>query len=101
MVEKGGSEDSAVKIESSRMVVIGNSTLLDPIPTRLNVELVMNSINWTLDRGERLGITPTNVISFRVDMSPEKYKTLFYLIVCIFPSIVFCFGIAMWSARRS
>ena len=101
MVEKGGSEDSAVKIESSRMVVIGNSTLLDPIPTRLNVELVMNAINWTLDREERLGINPTNVISFRVDMSPEKYKTLFYLIVCIFPAIAFCFGIVIWSARRS
>ena len=101
MVEKGGSEDSAVKIESSRMVVIGNSTLLDPIPTRLNVELVMNAINWTLDREERLGINPTNVISFRIDMSPEKYKTLFYLIVCIFPAIAFCFGIAVWSARRN
>jgi|TARA_B100001250_G_scaffold384363_2_gene379133 hypothetical protein len=101
MVEKGGSEDSAIKIESSRMVVIGNSTLLDPIPTRLNVELVMNSINWTLDREERLGINPTNVISFRIDMSPEKYKTLFYLIVCIFPAIAFCFGIAVWSARRN
>jgi len=83
------------------MVVVGNSTLLDPIPTRLNVELVMNAINWTLDREERLGINPTNVISFRIDMSPEKYKTLFYLIVCIFPTIAFCFGVAVWSARRS
>jgi len=101
MVEKGGSEDAAVKLESSRMVVVGNSTLLDPIPTRLNVELVMNAINWTLDREERLGINPTNVISFRIDMSPEKYKTLFYLIVCIFPAIAFCFGIAVWSARRN
>ena len=45
MVEKGGLDDDGTNINSSRLVVIANSTLLDPIPTKLNIEFVINSIN--------------------------------------------------------
>ena len=101
MVEKGGLDDDGTNINSSRLVVIANSTLLDPIPTKLNIEFVMNSINWTLDRQERIGINSTNLNNYKINMSAEKYQTLFYLIVCILPASAFLFGVAMWSARRS
>ena len=101
MVEKGSSDGDATGINNSRLVVVANSTLLDPIPTKLNIEFVMNSINWTLDRQERIGINPTNLSNYKINMSAEKYQTLFYLIVCILPAGAFLFGIAMWSARRN
>lgn len=101
MVEKGGSEDESIKIDSSRLVVVANSTLLDPMPTKLNVEFVMNSINWTIDRQDRIGINPTHFTNFKINMSAEKYQTLFYLVVCIIPISALLFGIATWSARRN
>ena len=101
MVEKGGSEDASIKVNSSRLVVVANSTLLDPMPTKLNTEFVMNSINWTIDRQERIGINPSHFTNFKVNMSAEKYQTLFYLIVCILPMSALLFGIATWSARRN
>ena len=101
MVEKGGSEDESIKIDSSRLVVVANSTLLDPMTTKLNVEFVMNSINWTIDRQDRIGINPTHSTNFKINMSAEKYQTLFYLVVCIIPISALLFGIATWSARRN
>ena len=101
MVEKGGSEDESIKKDSSRLVVVANSTLLDPMTTKLNVEFVMNSINWTIDRQDRIGINPTHSTNFKINMSAEKYQTLFYLVVCIIPISALLFGIATWSARRN
>ena len=34
MVEKGSSDGDATGINNSRLVVVANSTLLDPIPTK-------------------------------------------------------------------
>ena len=100
-VEKGGSEDAVVKFKSSRLVVIGNSTLLDPIPTRSNAKFVMNAINWTLDREERIDIMPSRVTNFRVNMPEEKYGNLVFLVVLVLPAAAFCFAIFVWSSRRN
>jgi hypothetical protein len=100
-VEKGGSEDAVVKLKSSRMVVIGNATLLDPIPTRSNAKFVMNAINWTLDREERIDIMPSRVTNFRVNMPAEKYGNLVFLVVILLPAAAFFFAIFVWSSRRN
>ncbi|MFP6873512.1 MAG: GldG family protein [Verrucomicrobiales bacterium] len=100
-VEKGGSEDAVIKLKSSRLVVVGNSTLLDPIPTRSNAKFVMNAINWTLDRKERIDIMPSRVTHFRVNMSAEKYGNLVFLVVLLLPAAVFFFAIFVWSSRRN
>ena len=71
------------------------------VTSKGNIEFVMNSINWTIDRQERIGINSTNLNNYKINMSAEKYQTLFYLIVCILPASAFLFGVAMWSARRS
>ena len=100
-VEKGGSDDAVVKLKSSRMVIIGNSTLLDPIPTRSNAKFVMNAINWTLDREERIDIMPSRVTNFRVNMPAEKYGNLVFLVVILLPAAAFLFAVFVWSSRRN
>ena len=100
-VEKGGSDDAVVKLKSSRMVVIGNSTLLDPEPIRSNAKFVMNAINWTLDREERIDIMPSRVTNFRVNMPAEKYANLLFLVVVLLPTAAFFFAIFVWSSRRN
>ena len=101
-IERGGSDDPNLNIDSSRMVVVGNSTLLDSDHfTRANAEFVMNSINWSLDREERLDIMPSTVVNLRVDLPNAKYRKLFSLVVLFFPGIAFCFAVFVWSARRN
>ncbi len=101
-IEKGGSDDAIVKLDSSRMVVVGNSTLLDPGQgIRTNAEFVMNSINWTLDRDERIDILPKPAVNTPVKLSPESYRNLFNLVVLILPAVAFCFAIFVWSSRRN
>jgi hypothetical protein len=83
------------------MVIIGNSTLLDPIPTRSNAKFVMNAINWTLDREERIDIMPSRVTNFRVNMPAEKYGNLVFLVVILLPAAAFLFAVFVWSSRRN
>ncbi len=101
-VEKGGSDDAIVKLDSSRLIVVGNSTLLDPDHiTRTNSEFVVNALNWTLDRDGRIDIIPKPAMNPPINLSPEKYSNLFTLVVLILPAIAFCFAIFVWSARRN
>ena len=101
-IEKGGSDSEIVKLDSSRLVVVGNSTLLDPDQiTRTNSEFVVNSLNWTLDRDERIDIIPTPAVNPPVKLSPEKYRNIFALVVLILPAVAFCFAIFVWSSRRN
>ncbi len=101
-VEKGGSDDPLIHLDSSRLVVVGNSTLLDPDHiTRSNANFVMNAINWTLDRDERIDIMPKPATNFRIDITPGEYRNLFLLVVILLPAAALCFAVFVWSARRN
>jgi hypothetical protein len=98
----GVGADGVQLLDSSRLVVVGNSTLLDSDHiTRTNEELVMNSLNWTLDREERLNITPRAVVKNRIDLPASKYRNIFLLVVFLLPGAAFCFAVFVWSSRRN
>ena len=61
----------------------------------------MNALNWTLDREERLDILPKVVSNPPIELSTDKYRRLFWLVVFILPTAAFCFAIFVWSARRN
>src|SRR5581483_8131667 len=61
-VEKGGVDDQRVKMDSSRLVLIGNAAFLSNDEYRFSegasMDLTVNVLNWLLDREEMIGIPP-------------------------------------------
>jgi ABC-2 type transport system permease protein len=103
-VEKGGVEDNRVKLDTSRMIVVGNAELLNANALRisegLNIDFAMNGINWLLDREELAGIPPkekTNVV-FSLD---DKQLGRIWLGVITIPAFVALLGLTVWWRRRA
>jgi hypothetical protein len=101
-VERGGAKDSAVRLESSRLVAVANGTMLDPDSlTDTSADFVLSSLNWALDREELIGITPKRATTYTIKMSAAQTKRTFWLAVLILPGLVFGAAIFMWFVRRA
>ena len=61
-VEKGAMEDPRVKVETARMIVVGNAEFLGDKEYRtsegVTADLTINALNWLLSHEEAIGIRP-------------------------------------------
>ena len=101
-VERGASKDAQISMDSSRMVVIANSAMLDPdglIPA--NYDFVNSSLNWLIQREKYLGINPTPKSMFSIKITEAQKGRIFLLTTIVLPLAVFMLGVFVWGARRS
>jgi hypothetical protein len=98
--EMGVMQDAKLRIDSSRMVVLGNSTMLDPPWDTASYDLGTSAINWMLDRDELVGISPKQKQWFRLEISNAQSERIFQIIILALPLSVVCFGLFVWSMRR-
>jgi hypothetical protein len=101
-LERGASKDPLVATGSSRMIVVGNATLLDPdvlLPT--NHDFMHASLQWMLGRENFIGINPRPKTLFRVNVTAAQQSRIFVLTVIVLPLIVAFVGLLVWGARRS
>ena len=101
-VEFGGVDDPALRVESARMVVVGNDALIEPnTMVGANYDFVTASLNWMLDREQIIGITPKMIERFRPNISPGQKSRLFLISCILLPGAVLALGLFVWSVRRS
>lgn len=102
-VEKGGVE--GVKVDTSRMFVVGNAEMLSGGAYRLSegvtMDLTVNVMNWLLDREELMGIPPKEKKSTTLAFDEKQLRSLAIAVVGIIPGIAAFFGLINWWMRRS
>jgi len=101
-VERGAVSDERLRVASSRMVVVGNDTLLNPA-TRLAVDqdFISSSINWMLNRERLIGVTPKRKQFFRIQLSDDQRRQVFQTTVILLPGLALLLGFLVWTHRRS
>ena len=104
-VEKGGVEDPRVQVETARLVVFGNSEVLTGKAHRLteglSSDLVINALNWLLDREEIIGIAPKDKRNTTLSLDESQLQQIGIGVMAIIPSIVALLGLLVWSYRRN
>ncbi|MEA3212067.1 MAG: gliding motility-associatede transport system auxiliary component [Chthoniobacter sp.] len=102
-VEKGGVAD--VKVDTSRLVVIGNAELLSNNGYRLSegitLDLAVNALNWLLDREELIGIPPKEKRSIALSLNEKQLRTIALVVMGIVPGCVAMLGLLTWWQRRT
>ncbi len=99
--ELGALADERLRIDSSRMVVVGNATVADPdMQIASNYDFVSASLNWLLDREELIGIAPKIKERHHLDLSPEQHQRIFWICAITLPAAVAAFGFFVWAMRR-
>jgi hypothetical protein len=101
-VERGTITDERLRVDSCRMVVIGNAALLDKQSAlAVNRDFVAASLNWILNREKLIGITPKAKHNYRIQLTRRQSEIIFWGTTVVMPAIVLCFGLMVWATRRA
>ena len=104
-VEKGGVADERVKVETSRLIVVGNAEMLGNNAHRLAegvcIDLAVNALNWLLDREELIGIPAKEKKNVTLSLDDKQLRNIGLAVMAIIPGIVALFGLLNWWQRRS
>jgi len=103
-VEKGALE--GVKVDTARMIVVGNSGLVTDgglSQFDAGLEFALNCVNWLLNResGAGVGIPPKQKNLTPLTLEEKQQRQLALAVVLGLPAIVFLFGIISWLQRRN
>lgn len=101
-VERGSVADERLRVDSCRMVVVGNSFMLDKKSAlAVNRDFVAASLNWIVNREKLIGITPKLKHSYRIQLNPRQNELIFWITAIAMPGLVLVLGLMIWASRRA
>src|SRR2546430_14628465 len=103
-IEKGGSADERVQMNSGRMVVVSNSTFVQDnalTQDQQALDFVSASVNWLLSREQLIGIAPKVPKSLTFSLTENALRSLRWLVLVLMPLVFVVLGSAVWWKRRA
>ena len=99
--EKGAVPDESVDVDTSRMIVTGNSDFLtNDALTQENIDFVVAGINWLLNRKDLIGIPPKAEEQFTLNLTDQQLQRMELLVMVVMPVAVAMVGGCVWAQRR-
>lgn len=102
VVERGAVDDPNLRVQTQRLVVVSNPSLLAMGDRRqkLHSDLVLSALNWLMDRGELIGISPQEPTRYAVVLGPGVLQAIERFAVFLLPGLVGALGVAVCIWRR-
>src|SRR5438046_5576515 len=101
--EKGGSADQRVQLNSSRLVVVSNSTFVQDnaiTQDQQGLDFISGSVNWLLSREQLIGIAPKIPKPLTFSLSEEELRRLRWIVLLFMPLVPAVIGTMVWWQRR-
>lgn len=99
--EKGALANDSVRVNSARLVVIGSSGFLgNETLTEADLDFVLSSLNWLMDREEIIGIAPKPVRNLSLNLADSQMSSIGLLCVAVIPGCAALLGFFLWLKRR-
>src|ERR1700746_2580966 len=102
-VEKGGSADQRVQVNSSRLVVVSNATLIEDnaiTQDQQGLDFISGGVNWLLSREQLIGIAPKIPKPLTFSLSEEALRRLRWILLVFIPLVPAAIGTMVWGQRR-
>src|SRR5881296_1382381 len=102
-VEKGGSADERVQVNSSRLVAVSNATFVQDNAVTQDqqaLDFVSGSVNWLLSREQLIGIAPKIAKPLTFSPNEEALRNLRWIVLVFIPLIPGVIGTVIWWQRR-
>ena len=103
-IEKGGSADARVQVNSARMVVVANSSFVDDkalTQDQQALDFVSGSLDWLLSREQLIGIAPKIPKTLTFTLGDEALSNLRWVILVFLPLFPAVIGAGVWWKRRA
>src|SRR5438874_4672575 len=102
-IEKGGSADERVQVNSSRLVVVSNATFVQDnaiTQDQQALDFVSGSVNWLLSREQLIGIAPKISKPLTFTLNEDALRNLRRIVLIFMPLIPAVIGTVIWWQRR-
>ena len=102
-IEKGGSADERVQVNSSRLVVVSNATFIQDkalTQDQQSLDFISGSVNWLLSREQLIGIAPKIPRPLTFTLDENGLRSLRWMILVLLPLIPAVIGSVVWWQRR-
>jgi len=102
-IEKGGSADERVQVNSSRLVVVSNATFVQDNAVTQDqqaLDFVSGSVNWLLSREQLIGIAPKISKPLTFTLNEDALRNLRWIVLIFMPLIPAVIGTVIWWQRR-
>jgi hypothetical protein len=103
-IEKGGSADERVQVNSARMVVVSNATFIQDnalTQDQQALDFISGSVNWLLSREQLIGIAPKVPKTLTFSLNEDALRNLRWIILVLLPLVPAVIGGAVWWRRRT
>ena len=102
-IERGGSADERVQVNSSRLVVVSNATFVQDnaiTQDQQGLDFMSGSVNWLLSREQLIGIAPKVSKPLTFSLNGDELARLRWIILIFMPLIPALIGTVVWWQRR-
>src|SRR5213593_2526891 len=102
-VEKGGSADQRVQMNSPRLVVVSNATFVQDnaiTQDQQALDFISGSVNWLLSREQLIGIAPKVPKPLTFSLNEDALRNLRWIVLVLMPLVFAALGTAVWWKRR-
>jgi hypothetical protein len=102
-IEKGGSADERVQVNSSRLVVVSNATFVQDNAVTQDqqaLDFISGSVNWLLSREQFIGIAPKISKPLTFSLNEDALRRLRWIVLIFMPLIPAAIGTMVWWQRR-
>jgi len=103
-IEKGGSADERVQMNSARMVVVSNATFIQDnvlAQGQQALDFISGSINWLLNREQLIGIAPKVPKTLTFTLDENALRSVRWIVLVLIPLVFVVFGTVVWWQRRA
>jgi hypothetical protein len=103
-VEKGGSGDVRVQVNSARLIVVSNSTFIEDkalTQDQQALDFISASLNWLLSREQMIGIAPKVPKTLTFSLGEDALSHVRWLVLVLLPLIPAVLGAGVWWQRRA
>lgn len=104
--ERGGLRDERVEIQSTKLIVVGNSDfaknrwLGGTNAKASNLDFILGCLNWLIDRSNLAAIVPKPSNYFYLNLTDAQLSNVAFNTIVVVPGIVALIGILVWWKRR-
>src|SRR5438876_9771039 len=102
-VEKGGSADQRVQVNSARLVVVSNAGFVQDnaiTQDQQGLDFISGSANWLLSREQLIGIAPKVSKPLTFSLNDEALRRLRWIVLVFIPLVPAVVGTMVWWQRR-
>ena len=103
-IEKGGSADERVNVNSARMVVVSNATFIQDgavTQDQQALDFISAAANWCFSREQLIGIAPKVPKPLTFSLTEDALKNVRWIILVLMPAVPAILGAAVWWQRRA